>query len=187
MKFEVPSFPGPRSFTNSEAAFQASKFWRDHVDEFSPCDGEQAFQLKKKLQGKEDRSYGGFGNRWLAMQAVLRAKFQPGTPLATALLNTGDAWLLEHNPKRGRDKVWSDNCVGDGTNWLGLQLMLLRDELRGGVGIDHRRETWTEFIANSLDITSGRPWHSPDNACAVAVLNARDALVQRLESTTSTT
>eukprot|EP00971_Amphidinium_carterae_P105706 2093301-Amphidinium_carterae.1 len=35
-------------------------------------------------------------------------------------------------PPTCRDDLWSDNHVGDGRNWLGLQLMILRDELRGG-------------------------------------------------------
>lgn len=79
---------------------------------------------------------------------------------ASKLLETRDAFLLEHNSKSGRDKacvhcmawhgilgkwtgddpveraanlrqIWSDNLDGSGKNWLGLQLMLLRDQLRG--------------------------------------------------------
>jgi len=86
------------------------------------------------------------------MLAVLRAKFRPGSGCAQALLKTQDAFLLEHNSVEGRDKVWSDNCNGDGTNWLGMQLMLLRDELRkdrsGG-------ERWTHFITKDCQIDLG--------------------------------
>eukprot|EP00971_Amphidinium_carterae_P102336 2026061-Amphidinium_carterae.1 len=34
----------------------------------------------------------------------------------------------------GRDKVWSNNNIGDGKNWLGMQLMLLRDKILTGYG-----------------------------------------------------
>ena len=52
----------------------------------------------------------------------------------------------------GRDKVWSDNGDGSGSNWLGLQLMLRRDELRGaGEG------GWTSFIQAVVDLQTGTP------------------------------
>lgn len=37
----------------------------------------------------------GFGSSWCAMQAVLTAKFEPGTPYAAALVKTEEAFLLE--------------------------------------------------------------------------------------------
>ena len=51
--------------------------------------------------------------------------------MAVALLGTDDSFLLNHSAHPGRDEVWSDNCDGEGTNWLGLQLMLTRGELSG--------------------------------------------------------
>ena len=73
------------------------------------------------------------------MWAVLEAKFCRGSEMATALLRTRDAFLLEHNSIQGRDNVWSDNADGEGTNWLGMQLMLLRDNLLG-------KQIWTSWI-----------------------------------------
>ena len=64
------------------------------------------------------------------MLSVLRAKFGLGSRMARGLLATEDAFLLEHNDVCGRDATWSDNQDGSGQNWLGLQLMLVRDELR---------------------------------------------------------
>ena len=50
----------------------------------------------------------------------------------------------------GGDNTWSDDGTGDGMNWFGLQIMLVRDELRGKSGDG----SWTEYIhrQNRLDI-----------------------------------
>ena len=93
--------------------------------------GSQGFQEKMKWKGHEDWTYAGFGNNWLAMLAVLQAKFTQNKNIATKLISTGNAFLIEHNVKSGRDKIWSDNSDGEGFNRLGLQLMIIRDELRG--------------------------------------------------------
>lgn len=53
------------------------------------------------------------------MKAVLAAKFVSGSPAAEALIQTCDTFLLEHNVKLGRDTFWSDNCDGEGRNFLG--------------------------------------------------------------------
>ena len=65
------------------------------------------------------------------MLHVLKLKFQPGTSLAQVLEQTGDAFLVEHTPRTGWDSLWADNHIGDGTNWLGLQLMMVRAMLKG--------------------------------------------------------
>jgi len=128
------SRPGPpRSFRNAEAAFQALKFW-DRALDFSELTGEQAFQRKRMLAFQEDPGFAGFGSNWKAMKAVLEAKFAPGSAMAAGLLRTGGAFLLEHNSQWGRDRVWSDNRLGDGLNWLGLQLMFIRQKLRKSEG-----------------------------------------------------
>ena len=59
------------------------------------------------------------------MLAVLRAKFQD-PELAQKLLRTGNAFLLEHSSHPGKECVWSDGFDGSGSNWLGLQLMMVR-------------------------------------------------------------
>jgi len=134
-------------FKNAEALFQALKFW-NYAEKFTNMTGSQAFQEKMKWKGYEDWTYAGFGNNWLAMFAVLRAKFRQNENLMTKLISTDNAFLIEHNVKPGRDKIWSDNSDGEGFNWLGLQLMIIRDELRG-------TSEWTEILYNCVDMSNG--------------------------------
>jgi len=150
LQLEAPCEPGRIvSFANAEAAFQALKFW-PQADAFSGLSGNEAFRLKRSLAGNEDFTYGGFGSNWAGMLAVLSAKFRPGAPWTESLLKTGDAFLLEHNSVAGRDKVWSDNHDGEGTNWLGMQLMLVRDRLSG-------QSSWTAYISRLVDLRTGQP------------------------------
>ena len=97
LRFSPPGH-ADRRFTNAEAAFQACKFW-SRADAFSSLSGEEAFR-KKKLLGAPDFTYGGFRSNWLAMREVLRNKFREGSQLASQLLGTGEAFLLEHNEVR---------------------------------------------------------------------------------------
>jgi len=150
LEVEARASPGVRKrFTNAEAAFQALKFW-NFANEFQDLTGEQALQKKRQLVGRQDYNFAGFGSNWRGMWAVLQAKFQPGSRMAEALISTGDAFLLHHNSASGRDTVWSDNCDGEGTNWLGLQLLLLRDQLTG-------LTDWTDFLVSLVDRDSGKP------------------------------
>jgi len=141
-----------KCFANAETAFQALKFW-NIANEFQNLTGEQALQKKRQLVGRQvtpDYSFAGFGSNWRGMWAILQAKFRPGSRMAEALKSTGDAFLLHHNSATGRDTVWSDNCDGEGTNWLGLQLLLLRDQLTG-------LTDWTDFLVSLVDRDSGKP------------------------------
>ena len=163
----LTAYSTERKFQNAEAAFQALKFW-PQADRFEGSTGDEAFRLKQQLKGQEDWTYGGYGSNWKGMYAVLRAKFKPGSSLASALLETGDAFLLEHNSRQGRDSVWSDNMDGTGTNWLGLQLMLLREELTPNSTV-----SWTEWLQAHVDIGTGTPqtreWQAAVLAAATAV------------------
>jgi hypothetical protein len=177
LRITAPDYASAVTFSNTEAAYQALKFW-PLADRFAPLSGHGAFQLKRQLAGQEDYSCGGYGNTWSAMMAVLRVKFSIAT-MADALLRTEDAFLLEHNSIEGRDKVWSDNCKGDGTNWLGLQLMLIRDQLSG-------KNDWTQYISKHIDLSTGSPrsessrkeWQcTVERACqAVVIVLARSVL-----------
>ncbi|KAJ1636629.1 hypothetical protein T492DRAFT_901622 [Pavlovales sp. CCMP2436] len=86
----------------------ACKFW-SRASDFAALSGNAAFRLKKQLRDP-DFTYGGFGRgngaNWRSMQAVLAAKLAPGSELA---------------------------FDGTGTNWLGAQLMLLRERLEAGL------------------------------------------------------
>ena len=146
-------------FRTSETAYQALKFW-DRAAKFEPLDADAAFRLKGSagFKGNEDWTMGGYGSRWQAMVAVLCGKFAMGSELADMLLATGDAFLLEHNSVHGRDTTWSNNAVGDGKNWLGMALMVVRDRLRGddmegvrGEGPD----TWSQWLVSECGIDPG--------------------------------
>ena len=145
-----------RRFGNAESAFQALKFW-DDAARFARLSGGAAFALTRSARcaGREDRTYAGFGGNWAAMRAVLAAKFARRSRMADALLATGDAFLLEHNERKGRDDTWSDDADGEGQNWLGLLLMLQRDALRGARGPG----AWTCWIREGcgIDLESGPP------------------------------
>lgn len=146
----APNFPGKEHvFLNAEAAFQALKFW-NRASEFEKLSGEESFRLKVKLRGHEDFTYGGYGGNWQGMMAVLKAKFSVGSLMGNTLCSTGDAFLLEHTPRRGRDNIWSDDCDGEGRNWLGFQLMLRRMELQGS-------SFWLAALENAYDLSNGKP------------------------------
>ena len=106
------------------------------------------------------------------MLAVLQAKFQPGTWMEKALLATGDAFLLEHNSVTGRDNVWSDNHDGTGSNWLGLQLMLLRGTL-------NPKSSLLQWIDSQIDRNSGQPW---TGSCWQAVVQEAAIVAERQRS-----
>jgi len=161
-------------FRNAEAAFQALKFW-DDAKAFEKLTGDEAFVLKRQKAGFEDRTYGGNGDNWNGMMTVIEAKFMPQSAMAEALKKTGDAFLLEHNSVRGRDSVWSDNSDGEGANWLGMQLMIVRDRLTG-------HSQWTEWLRSIANLATGMAY---DNAKADkwqdTVRGARNALVRKIE------
>lgn len=124
-------------FHTAEAAFQATKWWHyeDIRKDFEDAaDGDAAFRAKKRAENEHsaDHGYAGLGQVG-AMKAVLELKY--GIPaLRDLLLESGDAYLLEHNAVAGRDSTWSDNNDGTGKNLLGKTLMELRASL-GGAGI----------------------------------------------------
>lgn len=152
-----------QAFRNAEAAFHALKHWRhNHAIEFESLSGTQAVVMSERLGDTHDKLLAGFCNAFLAMLHVLRAKFPRDSELAAALLKTAPDFLLLHGSFKGDDPVWSDNFDGTGTNWLGLQLMLIRDELQPAC--DHHSHgggrTWTNFIERCLDTQSGAPLSS---------------------------
>jgi hypothetical protein len=75
---EAPTVGVPRQvrtyqFVNSEAAHQALKFWR-RARLFEQIDGKDAIALSDRLSQHDvpDWSYGGYGDQWKGMVAVLR-------------------------------------------------------------------------------------------------------------------
>ncbi|CAE7709032.1 unnamed protein product, partial [Symbiodinium pilosum] len=110
---------------------------------------------KRGLAGKEDWSYAGYGSNWTAMEKVLEAKFKQNSPLASRLLQTGNATLLEHCSRKGRDSFWSDDEDGSGCNYLGMLLMLQRDKLR--LQENQAAVTpWTAWLTQHVDLKNGQ-------------------------------
>mmetsp|Transcript_45766 Transcript_45766/g.83842 ORF Transcript_45766/g.83842 Transcript_45766/m.83842 type:complete len:770 (-) Transcript_45766:83-2392(-) len=177
-----------KTFRNAEAAFQALKFW-DDVDDFTQVDGKGAFALKRSLEmrgARADPKYHGCGGNFQAMLQVLESKFSMES-FQELLLNSGDAFLIEHNSVPGRDTIWSNNNLGDGKNWLGMQLMLLRDRLLQSYG---RQATgWTKFIVDTCricPITGIERSEYGTRLWQQAVMNATSAAEQALRAKLTT-
>jgi len=152
LTIEAPSAPGrPVPFSSAEAAYQALLQWDVRAEEFSRLSAQEAFELGRVMAAEQDGSCGGFGSEWAAMMAVLRVKFAGSGQLARKLLETGDAYILAHDISDG---TWSDGQRGDGRNWLGLQLMILREELAGG---DGAVGGWLNYITQrcNIDVATG--------------------------------
>lgn len=162
-----------KTFTNAEAAFQALKFWHRSED-FEGISGVSAVTLQMELRGDEDFSFSGIGSSWDAMFTVLEVKFKKDSTMADALLRTGDSFLIEHSGQRvsGGD-VWdnSDVCC---ENWLGIQLMLIRDRLAGA-------NRWTHYLEDVIDLGVGRPHDDrPDGKWQEVVRSAGTMLDQEV-------
>lgn len=109
-----------------EHAFQASKtssigWQRCIVEAETPA-------LAKKL-GRQCPLRGDWDTvKFGVMEELLRRKFtDAATWSQVALLDTGDRMLIEGNT--WGDRIWG-RCEGQGSNWLGYLLMLIRHELR---------------------------------------------------------
>jgi predicted NAD-dependent protein-ADP-ribosyltransferase YbiA (DUF1768 family) len=171
-----------RKFQTAEAAFQALKFGHQShiVEEFEILtSGHDAFELKKKHGSSEERGFDGRGSNWLAMWEVLLQKFK-NTKMQNLLLKTGDAFLLEHNPRKltgrnrkGRDVVWSDDWDGEGRNWLGALLMLLRDYLRKQRG---EPPLWEDYLAQIFNMRTGEYHHGQEQIWQAIVRMASQAI-----------
>lgn len=69
--------------------------------------------------------------RFARMRRVVEAKFRQNAALATLLLSTGDARIVECGTVDNEvNRRWGE-VHGRGTNWLGLILMDVRGALRG--------------------------------------------------------
>ena len=68
----------------------------------------------------------------------------------------------------GRGNAWSDDCTGDGMNWFGLQLMLVRDELRGKSGDG----SWTEYIHRQKRVFHCMAWAVEDTIMDAMIMDA---------------
>lgn len=134
------------TFQCAEAAFHAQKF-PGYEAEYENVDGDEALQLARLHQDKLPADWHS-GGKDRAMLAVLRQKFKRGSALAQLLVASGDAYLVEHRPKRSKSKdtYWSDGNDGKGTNMLGQMLMRIRGEL-GGTGVVRRHANYDRDLS----------------------------------------
>ena len=150
--YDKSKYDGPKiAFHNSEAAFQALKYWgvmapnkKPAQEEFAKETGSGAFKFSQNMKkmitpGKPDYSYGGWG-RYDAMYNILKAKFgvlpNPHTRAGDLLKRTGAAFLLEYAEKDlgdNGDEYWNNGrkkkIMGFGYNMLGHALMQVRCDL----------------------------------------------------------
>lgn len=109
-------------FENSEAAYQAMKC-PSLVDEFRTLTPEKAKKLGRSVMMRPDWEE----VKKVIMYQVVHAKFFNNGYLATKLLETGTATLIEGND--WGDKYWG-MVDGEGENHLGEILMQVRNELK---------------------------------------------------------
>lgn len=166
-----------KRFQNAEAAFQALKFW-SRANEFENLTGEAALSKANALTGEEDLSHAGCETEWDAMLMVLYAKFARGSEMAQALLGTGDGFLLEHNSEPGHDSE-GEMRTGKAGNWLGIQLMVVRDVIS-----DLKNpKRWTRYLSDLIQVETGEPhslasaaqWHTACRSATRAVVQGIDA------------
>lgn len=118
----------------TEALFQALRFENPTIQEAirrekSPMAAKMVAKRNKGDMGFEPGSPKDLAN----MRLVLRLKVDQHPSLRKALLETGDAVIVEDCTSR-RASIWGARRVGDrweGDNLLGKLWMELRDELRG--------------------------------------------------------
>ena len=83
---------------------------------------------KAKRMGRQVQLRGDWEQvKFNVMLDIVLTKFHQHRDLAEALINTGDAELIEGNT--WNDTTWGV-CNGVGTNWLGKILMIVREQLK---------------------------------------------------------
>ncbi len=112
------------TYKNVEAAFHAQKvFDREKKKEFSNLNPSEAKRLGRRVKLRSD---------WESVKVdimtdLVRIKFLQNPDLKKKLLATGDEILIEGN--WWNDQFWGV-CKGEGQNYLGRILMMIRKELR---------------------------------------------------------
>jgi ribA/ribD-fused uncharacterized protein len=107
-----------------EHAFQAAK--TEDVAQARLIVHASSPDVAKRLGRRVTLRAGWDQGRDAIMESLLRVKFAPGSELAVALLDTGEAELIEGNT--WNDRYWGV-CQGLGENRLGKLLMAIRSEL----------------------------------------------------------
>lgn len=116
------------TFPSSENAFQASKCKNeDDIEEFTKISALQSFRLGRSIDLRDDWDI----MKVKIMKNICMDKFTQFDKLKKILLETNDAYLIEHTPVKNRDKFWADDNDGSGANNLGKCLMTVRVKIGG--------------------------------------------------------
>lgn len=118
--------------TTSEHLFQAAKFLDGNPNYAKSI--LQAATPGKTAQMGRNRNVPGFAVGWdqksfYVMLNIVREKAKVCPEFKEELLSTGDKFLIE-NTTPSNDRIWGCGKDGWGKNWLGLVLMIVRDELK---------------------------------------------------------
>ena len=124
------------------------------------------------------------GNECTATYRINGIKFKQGTKMANKLLETGNYFLIKHAETGARDAVWSNNADGSGMNSTGMQLMLIRDQLRNSDPNNELEDPWTKFLVNvyqvSLQTGECRSLEGREK-WAEAIKAAAEAIVEKIQ------
>lgn len=128
-------------YLTAEGAFQAQKD-PSQRHRFVNLTGEEAFKL-----GRQVTPCSNWHNiKRNIMLNILIAKFSD-PQLKELLRLTGNAYIVEHCERKGRDSFWSDDYDGSGQNELGKILMEIR-QIFFGVPIPSCPQEYWQKIAN---------------------------------------
>ena len=137
------------TFQCAEAAYQAAKFKPNTATmaRFQNLTGKEAFQLGRQLGPGISNSQVWRAQSLTVMREVVHAKFAQNPALKELLLATGNAFLVEHIPVKGRDAFWGDDSDGTGQNMLGAVMMATRGSLGGSAPVA-RNAQYNNFLTN---------------------------------------
>ena len=123
--YEAPVAWEGITYPSNEHAFQAAKSLNParRLEVAAAATPGKAKRMGRTLQLRSDWEK----VKYNIMLEIVLAKFHQHADLAEALLDTGDAELIEGN--WWNDTTWGV-CNGIGTNWLGKILMSVRAQLK---------------------------------------------------------
>lgn len=173
--YESPVLINGERYRCAEAAYQASKIDATLRVQFAEYNGTQAFIASRKMKCKMYTPE----QAWSTMFTILDAKFKH-PQLALMLDATKNTFLLEHNERVGRDIRWSNNGNGTGSNWLGLQLMILRDKIRLNNGNSRDQLLWLTWSDINIDCQTGKFFPGKEDLWMDIVLSATYAIKREL-------
>lgn len=132
LELKIKIYDKEYTFTSSEVAFQASKCKNvEDIELFTKTNihSLDSFRLGRKIKLRSDWEE----EKIKIMLYILECKFTQYEDLKKILIDTCDAYLIEHTPVKNRDKFWADDNDGTGKNKLGLCLMTIRKKIGGSV------------------------------------------------------